>query len=114
MYSADASLKIAYRQFCVLYDSMSGKILSVYESITFEGGGPAPQPKDIESRAKALSRQLIQAQSKRPFDEKNVQTLLVGPEAFEKPGPKKVDLKRLALVPAEDTSLKASSRRRAR
>ncbi len=100
MYSADASLKIAHHQFCVLYDSTSGKILSVFESITFEGAGPAPRPKDIESRAKALSGQLIKAYSKRPLDQKSVKTLLVGPEAFEKPGPKKVDLKQLTLVPA--------------
>jgi hypothetical protein len=101
MGSTHTSPMIAHHQFCVLYESASGKILSVYESITLEGAGPAPRPQDIESRAKALSSQFMRAQSKRPFDENAVQTLLVGPEAFKTPGPKKVDLKRLAVVPAE-------------
>ena len=93
--------KIAHHKFCVLYESASGKILSVYESITLEGAGPAPRPQDIESRARAFFSKFIQARSKFPFDEKAVQTLLVDPEAFGTPGPKKVDLKRLAIVSAE-------------
>jgi hypothetical protein len=102
MYSADAALRVTHHQYCVLYESTSGKIVSVFQSISLEGAGPAPRPADIESRAKELSAKLIETYSKRPFDQKKVKTLVVGPEAFEKPGAKKVDLERLTLVSADD------------
>jgi hypothetical protein len=99
---ADGSSKIAYHQFCVIYDSTGGEILSVFESITLEGGGSAPDPKEMEARAKMLCGELMQAQLQRSLDDRSIQTILVGPEDFEEPGPKRVDLKSRRLVPAED------------
>jgi hypothetical protein len=48
-----------------------------------------------------LSRQLIETVSERRMDDTNLETTFAGSEAFEKPGPKKVDLESLTVVPAE-------------
>lgn len=102
MYSADAALKIAHHHFCILYDGTSGKIVSTFESITLEGAGPAPQQRDIESRARTQSSKLVQAASGQPLDTKNLKALFVGPEAFKEFGPKKVDVKQQIVIPARD------------
>jgi hypothetical protein len=102
MYSADAALKVAHHQFCVLYDPTDGRIVCTYESITLEGAGPAPQPADLEARARTQSSRLVQSSSKRPVDYTNLKSIMIGPEAFATPGRKKVDLQRRTIVPAED------------
>ena len=102
MYAADAAPPITDHQFCVLYDSETGKILSTYESITLEGAGLAPQQGDIETKARAVSKKLIETASNQRLDDKNIKAIFVGPEAFNASGPQKVDLKELRLVPAHD------------
>lgn len=96
-----ASLKVKDHRSCVLYDSGSGNIVSVYHSVTYEGAKPGPDQKEMESRARSISKKMIEAATRRPHDDKNIKTLFAHPAAFDKPGPKKVDLKELKVVPAE-------------
>jgi hypothetical protein len=99
MNSADAALKVTNHQFCVLYDPADGRIVSTFESITLDGGGPAPQPAAIEAQARTQSTKLLQAALNRPVDLANLKSIMVGPEAFGTPGRKKVDLQRQVVVP---------------
>ena len=93
--------RIAYHHFCVLYNSADGKVHSIYKSITLEGGGPAPDPKALEERARAASEKLVSEQLKLGWDNASIKSLMLGPEAFEKPGPVKVDLKTRKFVPVD-------------
>ena len=85
----------------VVYDTTNGNIVSVYHSVSYEGADKTADQKELEARAIALSKQFLEKQSGRPFDEKNVKVLSSRPDVFEKPGGKKVDLKQLTVVPAD-------------
>lgn len=98
MHTADASLKVADHQICVLYDSSNGKIMSIYQTITLEGAGPAPRAKELEERARTASAKIVEASTGKRLDAKKLKALMVGPEAFKKQEPKKVDLKRREIV----------------
>ena len=101
MNRAVASMKIKDHYSCVLYDSSSGKIVSVYHSINYEGADVGPDQKEMESRAVALSRKLIEAATGSPMDVRNIKTLFAHPDLFDM-RPMKIDLKELKVVPAEE------------
>ena len=96
-----ASLRVKDHHSCVLYDSGSGKIVSIFHSITYEGAGPTPDQKEIEARARAASKKIIQAATGNPMDEKNLKAMFTHPDAFKSNRPMKVDLKDLKVVHAE-------------
>jgi len=96
-----ASLKVKDHHSCVLYDSGSGKIVSIFHSITYEGAGPAPDQKEMETRARAASKKIIHAATGHAMDEKNVKALFTHPDVFKANRPIKVDLKDLKVVHAE-------------
>ena len=95
------SLTVKNQHTCVLYDSNSGNIFSVYHSLSYEGAGPGPDQKEMETRARSISKKIIEAATQRPVDDKNIKALFVDPESFIKSQPMKVDLKQLRVVPAE-------------
>src|SRR5262249_34632269 len=76
MSRAVASLNVKDHHSCVLYDSNSGAIVSEYHSLTYEGAGPAPDQREMETRALAISKRLIEAATKRPFDQSNIRIFL--------------------------------------
>jgi hypothetical protein len=96
------SLKVRDHLTYVVYDPTNGSILSVYHSVSYEGADPTPDQKELESRAIRLSKEFLEKHSGRPFDEKNVKVLSSRPDVFEKPGGKKVDIKQLTIVPADE------------
>jgi hypothetical protein len=100
MNRAVASLKIKDRHSCVLYDSSSGTIVSVYHSINYEGAEAGPNREEMESRAMTLSKRLIEAATGSPMDVKNIKTLFTDPDLFDKRA-MKVDLKELKVVAVE-------------
>ncbi|MCC6947408.1 MAG: hypothetical protein IT539_06510 [Bradyrhizobiaceae bacterium] len=101
MQFANQSSKVRDHLTYVVYDPTNGDILSVYHSVSYEGADPAPDQKELESRAITLSKQFFQKHSERSFDEKNVKALASRPELFEGPGAMKVDLKQLTVVPVQ-------------
>jgi hypothetical protein len=98
---ADTTLRIADHKFCVMYESTNGKIVSVFESKTLEGA-VAPDAEELQERARTLTRRLMQDAFGRHVDYDNVESIVVGPEAFEEQGPKKVDLESRMVVAAEE------------
>jgi hypothetical protein len=99
--TADGTPAIIDHQVCVLYDTDSGEIRAVFESVTLEGAGPPPTADDIEANARRQSSALIREHSQRKWDEQRIAAIFADPDALRAPGPKRVDVASRSLVRAD-------------
>jgi hypothetical protein len=101
MNRAIGTLTLKDQRTCVLYDSKSGDIFSVYHSLNYEGAAPGPDEREMESRARSISKRVIEASTQRRVDDKNIKALFIDPPSFDDSRRMKVDLKQLRIVPVE-------------
>jgi hypothetical protein len=101
MNSAEPSLKIATHKCCVLYEAATGKVVSAFESISYEGSVASVTDEDLERRVRDASSRLLLAQQGVALDQKALQVIFVSPSDYAAQGVKRVDLQTKRLVPAQ-------------